>query len=72
MALHPVVFVATVPVLYLGTALSDWDITVFGIGGHRNPLFHSSISYFVWPGCGGSWALQTSLERVLTSPGMLD
>ena len=44
--LHPVVLVATVPVLYLGTALSDWDITVFGIGGHRNPLFHSAIPYF--------------------------
>jgi hypothetical protein len=26
--------------------LPDWDITVFGIGGHRNPLFHSSIPYF--------------------------
>ena len=44
--LHPVVLVATAPALYLGTALSDWDITVFGIGGHRNPLFHSSIPYF--------------------------
>jgi hypothetical protein len=44
--LHPVVLVATVPVLYLGTALSDWDITVLGIGRHRNPLFHSSIPYF--------------------------
>jgi hypothetical protein len=44
--LHPMVLVATVPVLYLGTALSDWDITVFGIGGHRNPLFHSAIPYF--------------------------
>jgi membrane-bound metal-dependent hydrolase YbcI (DUF457 family) len=44
--LHPVVLVATVPVLYLGTALSDWDIAVFGIGGHRNPLFHSALPYF--------------------------
>ena len=70
--LHPVVFVATVPALYLGTALSDWDITVLGIGGHRNPLFHSLSHTFVWPGCGGSWALPTSLERVLVSPSMLD
>jgi len=44
--LHPVVLAATVPVLYLGTALSDWDITVCGIGCHRNPLFHSAIPYF--------------------------
>ena len=44
--LHPVVLAVTVPVLYLGTALPDWDIMVFGIGGHRNPLFHSSIPYF--------------------------
>ena len=44
--LHPVAFAATVPVLYLGTALPDWDIMLFGIGGHRNPLFHSSLPYF--------------------------
>jgi len=44
--LHPVALAATVPVLYLGTALPDWDIAVFGIGGHRNPLFHSAIPYF--------------------------
>lgn len=44
--LHPVLWVATVPVLYLGTALPDWDIALFGIGGHRNPLFHSAIPYF--------------------------
>lgn len=44
--LHPVILVATVPVLYLGTALPDWDIKLFGIGGHRNPLFHSSLPYF--------------------------
>ena len=45
--LHPLSLVATVPVLYLGTALPDWDISVFGIGGHRNPLFHSALPYFV-------------------------
>src|SRR5262249_35938673 len=44
--LHPVTLAAAVPMLYLGTALPDWDITVFGIGGHRNPLFHSAIPYF--------------------------
>jgi len=44
--LHPVLLVAAVPVLYLGTALPDWDITVLGIGRHRNPLFHSAIPYF--------------------------
>jgi hypothetical protein len=39
--------VVTVPVLYLGSAISDWDISFFGIGSHRNPLFHSSMAYFV-------------------------
>jgi hypothetical protein len=39
--------VVTLPVLYLGSAISDWDISFFGIGGHRNPLFHSSMAYFV-------------------------
>jgi len=43
--LHPLALVATVPVLYLGTALPDWDITLLGIGGHRNPLFHSAVPY---------------------------
>lgn len=45
--LHPLALLVTVPVLYLGTALPDWDITVLGIGGHRNPLFHSALPYFV-------------------------
>jgi hypothetical protein len=39
--------VVTVPILYLGSAISDWDISLFGIGGHRNPLFHSSMAYFL-------------------------
>ena len=64
--LHPVVLVATVPVLYFGTALSDWDITVFGIGGHRNPLFHSSIPYFflawLWRKSGLADVLGTHLS----------
>ena len=32
---------------YLGTVFPDLDIRLLGIGGHRNPLFHSSISFFV-------------------------
>ncbi|MBM3225372.1 MAG: hypothetical protein FJZ47_16430, partial [Candidatus Tectomicrobia bacterium] len=36
--LHPVALVVACPVLYLGTAISDWDITLLGIGWHRNPL----------------------------------
>jgi len=38
---------------YLGTVFPDLDISLFGIGGHRNPLFHSGLSFvillfFVW------------------------
>lgn len=36
---------AAVP-CYAGTVFPDFDITLLGIGGHRNPLFHSSLSYF--------------------------
>jgi hypothetical protein len=32
---------------YLGTVFPDLDITILGIGAHRNPLFHSSLSFFV-------------------------
>ena len=42
-----VYLVVTLPVLYLGSSISDWDISFFGIGGHRNPLFHSSLAYFI-------------------------
>jgi hypothetical protein len=31
---------------YCGTVFPDFDITLFGIGGHRNPLFHSCLSYY--------------------------
>ena len=31
---------------YLGTVFPDLDITILGIGAHRNPLFHSSLSFF--------------------------
>ncbi|MDT8407226.1 MAG: hypothetical protein RQ715_08250 [Methylococcales bacterium] len=41
---------------YLGTVWPDWDIRLLGIGGHRNPLFHSSLAAWIllalWP---GSW-----------------
>ena len=39
-------FLAFVP-CYLGTVFPDRDITLLGIGGHRNPLFHSSLSFFL-------------------------
>jgi hypothetical protein len=32
---------------YLGTVFPDLDITFLGIGAHRNPLFHSSLSFMV-------------------------
>jgi hypothetical protein len=32
---------------YLGTVFPDLDISFLGIGAHRNPLFHSSLSFFV-------------------------
>jgi hypothetical protein len=32
---------------YLGTAFPDLDITLLGIGAHRNPLFHSSLSFLM-------------------------
>ena len=38
--------VAALPALYVGSALPDWDITLFSIGAHRNPLFHSALPYF--------------------------
>ena len=40
-----VFFVALIP-CYLGTVFPDLDIKLLGIGGHRNPLFHSSLSFF--------------------------
>jgi hypothetical protein len=42
-----ILFVVTaIPALYIGSALPDWDITLFSIGAHRNPLFHSALPYF--------------------------
>ena len=31
---------------YLGTVFPDLDITVLGLGAHRNPVFHSGFSFF--------------------------
>jgi hypothetical protein len=39
-------FLALIP-CYLGTVFPDLDITLLGIGRHRNPLFHSSLSFFL-------------------------
>ena len=41
------VFLAAIVPCYLGTVFPDLDIRLLGIGGHRNPPFHSSISFFV-------------------------
>jgi hypothetical protein len=42
-------FVLAVIPCYLGTVFPDLDITLLGIGGHRNPLFHSSVSlWMLW------------------------
>jgi hypothetical protein len=54
-----------VPVLYLGSALPDWDIRLFGIGAHRNPLFHSAVPYF---GLGYAWR-KIGLEEVVHQVG---
>jgi len=43
------VLVAIIPT-YIGTVFPDLDITVLGIGGHRNPLFHSCLTYWVLAG----------------------
>ncbi|MGQ4808535.1 hypothetical protein NKDENANG_01918 [Candidatus Entotheonellaceae bacterium PAL068K] len=41
------VFVLALIPCYFGTVFPDLDIRLFGIGGHRNPLFHSSLSVFI-------------------------
>lgn len=32
---------------YLGTVFPDLDIRLLGFGAHRNPLFHSSLSFLI-------------------------
>jgi len=44
---------------YLGTVFPDLDITFFGIGAHRNPLFHSSVSFLIL------WALVARQHVIL-------
>ena len=56
-----VVALALVP-CYLGTVFPDWDIQVLGFGAHRNPLFHSSLSFLVLRLLVGS---QMRLPRIL-------
>jgi hypothetical protein len=38
-------FLLAVIPCYLGTVFPDLDITLLGIGAHRNPVFHSSASF---------------------------
>jgi drug/metabolite transporter (DMT)-like permease len=40
-------FVLALIPCYLGTVFPDLDITLLGIGAHRNPVFHSSASFLV-------------------------
>jgi hypothetical protein len=59
--LHPLALAALMPMLYLGSALPDWDIWLLGIGWHRNPIFHSALPY----------AAMTLLWRQLDRRGLL-
>lgn len=52
---------------YWGTVLPDWDITWCGIGCHRNPIFHSSIFYFVLHFATGVWRRKYPLLQTLVS-----
>jgi len=56
-----VVALALVP-CYLGTVFPDWDIKMLGIGAHRNPLFHSSLSFLALHLLVGS---RTGIPRLL-------
>ncbi|MBT4092216.1 MAG: hypothetical protein HN580_28070 [Deltaproteobacteria bacterium] len=40
------IFLISLVPCYLGTVFSDLDIRLLGIGGHRNPLFHSGLLFF--------------------------
>jgi len=39
-------FISLIP-CYFGTIFSDLDITLLGIGQHRNPIFHSGLLFFL-------------------------
>ena len=56
--------VAAIPALYIGSALPDWDITLFSIGAHRNPLFHSALPYFFAGYLSRQLGLISCLHRV--------
>ena len=58
-----VVALALVP-CYLGTVFPDWDLRLLGIGAHRNPLFHSSLSFLVLRLLVGS---RMGLPRILVA-----
>ncbi len=62
--LHPVAVLLAMPGLYLGTALSDWDIWLLGIGGHRNPLFHSALPYFVLAWVWRTVGIEAMIQRL--------
>jgi hypothetical protein len=62
--LHPVALVLAVPVVYLGTALPDWDIWLLGIGRHRNPIFHSAIPYFLLAWVWRKAGLEGGMQRL--------
>ena len=40
-------FLTTLIPCYFGTVFPDLDITLLGIGSHRNPIFHSGIIFFL-------------------------
>jgi hypothetical protein len=65
MLLHPLALAVALPVLYLGSALPDWDIRLLGIGAHRNPLFHSAAAYF----CLAYVCRWIGLERAVHNAG---
>ena len=59
--------IALIP-CYLGTVFPDLDITLFGIGAHRNPLFHSSLSFFLLLAVVGG--RRTWLQPLITGYGV--
>ena len=72
-----VVALALVP-CYLGTVFPDWDLRLLGIGAHRNPLFHSSLSFLVLRllvgsrmGLPGFWSRATASALPATCGGIL-
>ena len=49
---------------YIGTVLPDLDISLLGIGGHRNPIFHGCFAYIgLWFVLGRRSPLANQLVR---------